>query len=286
MKHRWMIVTAMLCGMIVTGAYAQQRDTTRSGDEESSFDKRLSSDIEDFIRHLTDQWEHGWNEPKYSDTSAVELQTAENPSDSNAVVIKGDTVIHSGDTIHTSIIVLNGNLSVGGCIDGNVTVRRGSLLVKNHGRVRGNVLVVNGTIVKEEGGVIEGYEERKGLRPNRWRPSKEQMEKGKRTFDVPWAEEQTSLDGIYINRFMFRYNRVEGFFFGLGAEKKYYWDGSKDWNAYGFGGWGVKSHTLARRTRPCAAIFFFGENNKQNIRAGHGGIQSDRHEGWVDHLDE
>ena len=105
MRLQWMIVIVMLCGITVTGAYAQQRDTVRSGDEEeNSFDKKLSSDIEDFIQHLTDQWEHGWNEPKYSDTSAADLQAGENPSDSTTIVHKGDTIIHADDTIHTNII--------------------------------------------------------------------------------------------------------------------------------------------------------------------------------------
>ena len=90
MRLQWMIVIVMLCGITVTGAYAQQRDTVRSGDEEeNSFDKKLSSDIEDFIQHLTDQWEHGWNEPKYSDTSAADLQAGENPSDIPPLSIKG-----------------------------------------------------------------------------------------------------------------------------------------------------------------------------------------------------
>jgi hypothetical protein len=278
MKYRWMIVAAMLYGMTVAGAYAQQRDTVRGGDEEeSSFDKKLGSDIEDFIRHITDQWEHGWSEPKYSETSTEDIQAGENLSDSNAVVFRGDTVIHAGDTVHTSIVVLNGNLSIGGCVEGNATVRRGSLLVKKDGRVRGNVLVVNGTIVKEEGGIIEGYEERKGLRPNRWRPSKEQMEKGKRTFDVPWAEEQTSID-----RFMFRYNRVEGFFLGLGAEKKYYWDGFKDWNAYGFGGWGVKSHTWRGELGLARQFSFSDETSEKIFELGMEGYNlTDTKDGWI-----
>ncbi len=46
-----------------------------------------------------------------------------------------------------------------------------------------------------------------------------------------------------LDNFIFRYNRVEGVFLGLGSEKKYYWDGERNWNMYGSAGWGVKSHT-------------------------------------------
>jgi hypothetical protein len=59
-----------------------------------------------------------------------------------------------------------------------------------------------------------------------------------RKFDVPWQSEAGNID-----KFIFRYNRVESIFLGLNREKKYYWDGSKLWNAYGSIGWGFKSHT-------------------------------------------
>ena len=45
-----------------------------------------------------------------------------------------------------------------------------------------------------------------------------------------------------LDNFIFRYNRVEGVFVGLGSEKKYYWDGEKAWSMYGSAGWGFKSH--------------------------------------------
>jgi hypothetical protein len=237
MKHRWRIVSGVLCAFVINCTYAQQKDTVGRGEEEKNdFDKKLGSDIEDFINRMTDRWENGWKDSGYSDT--VETKKEMSPSDSTIALYKGDVVIRAGDTVRTGVFVKDGNCMVLGCVEGDVTVRQGSILVKEGGRIRGNAHVTGGSIVKEEGGVIDGYEERTGLRRNRWRPSKERMERKRRTFDVPWADEQGSIEN-----FILRYNRVEGFFFGLAREKKYYWDGYKDWNAYGFGGWGVKSHT-------------------------------------------
>ena len=103
------------------------------------------------------------------------------------------------------------------------------------------------------------------------------MEKGKRTFDVPWSEEQTSFE-----HFMFRYNRVEGIFLGLDAEKKYYWDGSKNWNAYGFGGWGVKSHTWRGELGLARQFSFSGDGENRIFELGVEGYSlTDTKDGWI-----
>jgi hypothetical protein len=71
-----------------------------------------------------------------------------------------------------------------------------------------------------------------------YRETRRSFSRSSRTFDVLWQSEQTNWDN-----FIFRYNRVESVFIGLGTEKKYYWDGQRLWNAYGSIGWGFKSHT-------------------------------------------
>ncbi len=54
---------------------------------------------------------------------------------------------------------------------------------------------------------------------------------------IPWQNENTNPEnGI------FRYNRVEGIFLGLGSEKRLYWDGRRDFSAYGSVGYGFSAH--------------------------------------------
>ncbi|MGA9120337.1 MAG: BamA/TamA family outer membrane protein, partial [Bacteroidota bacterium] len=55
--------------------------------------------------------------------------------------------------------------------------------------------------------------------------------------NVSWLDERTKLpDGI------FRYNRVEGLFLGMGSEKRYYWNSGRDLSAYGSVGYAFKVH--------------------------------------------
>jgi hypothetical protein len=54
---------------------------------------------------------------------------------------------------------------------------------------------------------------------------------------VSWLDERTRLpDGV------FRYNRVEGLFLGVGSEKRYYWDDGRALAAYGSAGYAFKVH--------------------------------------------
>jgi hypothetical protein len=85
---------------------------------------------------------------------------------------------------------------------------------------------------------IAGYEDTMLTETKSYRETRKNFSQSSRTFDVLWRSEQTNWDN-----FIFRYNRVESLFLGLGTEKKYYWDGEKVWNAYGSIGWGFKSHT-------------------------------------------
>jgi len=85
---------------------------------------------------------------------------------------------------------------------------------------------------------IAGYEDTILTETKSYRETRKNFSRSSRTFDVLWRSEQTNWD-----HFIFRYNRVESVFLGLGTEKKFYWDGEKAWNAYGSIGWGFKSHT-------------------------------------------
>jgi hypothetical protein len=85
---------------------------------------------------------------------------------------------------------------------------------------------------------VAGYEDTIITETKSYRETRKNFSRLSRTFDVLWRSEQTNWDN-----FIFRYNRVESVFLGLGTEKKFYWDGEKVWNAYGSIGWGFKSHT-------------------------------------------
>ena len=83
---------------------------------------------------------------------------------------------------------------------------------------------------------VAGYEDTILTETKSYRETRKKFSQSSRTFDVLWRSEQTNWDN-----FIFRYNRVESLFLGLGTGKKFYWDGEKVWNAYGSIGWGFKS---------------------------------------------
>ncbi len=57
------------------------------------------------------------------------------------------------------------------------------------------------------------------------------------SYPLHWSARITDLDPL-----IFRYNRVEGIFLGLGSAKEYYWDGGRGFSAYGSIGYGFKTH--------------------------------------------
>jgi hypothetical protein len=142
------------------------------------------------------------------------------------------------DTITSNIIVKGGDLTVYGTVKGDILVVGGDLNMKSTGKITGDARVINGNILKEPGAVIDGFEDNTSEEKTSYRDPRKKFSRSVRTFDVPWLPEQINYDN-----FIFRYNRVESIFLGLGREKKFYWDGSRIWNAYGFIGWGFKSHT-------------------------------------------
>ena len=123
-------------------------------------------------------------------------------------------------------------------IDGDVLVVGGTLYVKSGARITGNVRIINGDYVREDGGIVDGYLDKTTSRSAGYREDRRRYSYPGRAFRVPWINENANLDN-----FIFRYNRVEGLFLGLGTEKKYYWDGAKSFNSYGSVGWGIRSHT-------------------------------------------
>ena len=183
------------------------------------------------------------NEPRMKVDSAVSSihrspNITDSEIDSNEQSFSGNKVIELSDTINNNIVVKGGDLIIYGTVNGDVLVVGGDLCMKRTGKIKGSARVVNGSILKEDGAVIEGLEDYARKEEPSYRPSRRNFSQSQHTFDVPWSEEQTNIDN-----YIFRYNRVEGAFLGIGSEKKYYWDGERNWTANGSVGWGFKSHT-------------------------------------------
>ena len=212
----------------------------RRGYETDKAEKGIDNIVSKIVERWTSPFDHEQLNVDDSVTSTVRRSPDifDSEIDSNALSFSGGKVIEQSDTIHNNVVVKGGDLTIYGTVQGNVLVVGGDLHVKRTGKITGGAHVINGSILKEDGAVIEGFEDYTVKEKSSFRPSRGKFSRSTRTFDVPWADEQMNLDN-----FIFRYNRVEGLFLGIGSEKKYNWDGERNWNMYGSAGWGFKSHT-------------------------------------------
>jgi hypothetical protein len=212
----------------------------RESDRHDSFGRRLDSMIDGFIdgvkRELTGHAETDTIPPAGGERDRAN-EDIDQWRNTGSITFDGDKTVEDEETIQANVVVRGGDLVVYGKVDGDVLVVGGTLFVRNGGRITGNARVINGEIEKEEDGVIEGYSDRTSASTTGYRYDRGRFDRSGYRFYAPWTDELTNLDNM-----IYRFNRVEGHFFGLGSEKKYYWDGSRSISPYGFVGWGFKSH--------------------------------------------
>ncbi|MGH2568142.1 MAG: hypothetical protein ACRDGA_07365, partial [Bacteroidota bacterium] len=241
MKHssRQQLFLLLLCLTIVSASALSQQSTAERKTEDVG--DRLSTLIEKFIKQVQRELSGVGDESARVDTvrkKRTKKEDSEENHDSRVdYTYDGDRVVEGDEVIEGNVVVKGGDLTVYGEIDGDVLVVGGTLYVKDGGLITGDARVISGDIVLDEGGVIEGSMDKTGSRTAGYREPRERFRTGSTALNANWVNELTTLDN-----FIFRYNRVEGVFLGLGSEKRYYWDGYRDYSAYGSVGYGFKSH--------------------------------------------
>ena len=101
-------------------------------------------------------------------------------------------------------------------------------------------------------------------------------------YRIPWLSESADA-----RPFIFRYNRVEGLFFGVGSEKKYYWDEGKKFSPFGSIGYGFASHTWRGNLGVVRQIPLAPEHNTQLLEFGIEGYSlTDSKDQWLIGLHE
>ena len=89
--------------------------------------------------------------------------------------------------------------------------------------VGGNVKVINGEVVKDDDAVVVGFIDKSSSKKEKpYREQEKNFRRSSTRLNASWVSETTNLDNL-----IFRYNRVEGIFLGLGSNKRYYWDGKR-----------------------------------------------------------
>ena len=237
-----LLMLALSLLVIPTALSPAQSEKSSQNREGSSIGERIANRVDEFVNSITDEFianHQRDGSDKSGERPAEDIDTSRIGTKLRleTLTFDGDKTVESPEDINANVVVKRGNLIVYGKVQGDVLVVGGTLYVRDHGYIGGNARVVNGDIVKDDDAVVLGYMDKTTSSSSSYRESKRDFSRSSRRLNAGWAREYTNLDN-----FIFRYNRVEGLFLGLGSEKRYYWDGYRDYNAYGSIGYGFKSH--------------------------------------------
>jgi len=236
------LLTLMLFALQLTTAQSKT-DKSKDDDQSDNVGDQIGKKIERFVSDIRHEFSRDDESDSFDPDTLPGKSKRHNvdldlENERKTETYEGDLTVKEDNTIKSNVVVKGGDLTVYGKVDGDVLVVGGSLYVKDGGRITGNARVINGTIVRENGGVIDGYTDKTSSRTTGYREERHRFAHPGNSFEAPWISENANLDN-----FIFRYNRVEGLFLGLGSEKKFNWDGRREFNSYGSIGWGIRSHT-------------------------------------------
>lgn len=242
------LFVVLLCTTFIVGTTTAQSDNqeTSSTDKHESLSKRISAIVEDVISQIEREFSGRTDETAVRADGLKLVRSKKARADNNVAIIgedssvtyQGNAVIQKGDTVNSNVIVKAGNLTVYGRINGDILVVGGDLFLRDGAYVKGNVKVINGEVNKDDDAVVVGYiDKSSSTKEKAYREPEKDFRRTSTRLNANWVSETTNLDNV-----IFRYNRVEGIFLGLGSEKRYYWDGRREYSLYGSVGYGFRSH--------------------------------------------
>lgn len=217
--------------------------------QENDFEDRLDQTADNFekfvdgiVSQIESQVDRMVDDRSVNTDYRDDIQERENNKEKipvDAVTFNGNTEIVENDTVQGDLVVKNGTLVVRGTVKGDILVVNGDIELKSTSSVLGNVRAMNGGISKEDGSYVEGFTEQSSntsAKKNRRRTTY------RTKYSYSFKPYFWNTENVFDDNFLFRYNRVEGLFLGIGSEKKFYWDGSKSISGYGSFGYGFTSH--------------------------------------------
>ena len=242
------ISIAFACAVFVlTMAEAQTtKKETAENDRHENLGQRIGSMVEDVIDRLEREFSGRTDGSAIQRNAIKKVRGLQPPAETNTQVAEdsnltyqGNTVIQKGDTVNTNVVVKGGDLTIYGCVNGDVLVVGGDLYIRDGAYVGGNIKVINGGVNKDDDAIVVGYIDKSSSKKEKsYREEEKNFRKSSTKLNANWVSETTNLDN-----FIFRYNRVEGLFLGAGSEKRYYWDDQRSYSLYGSIGYGFKSHS-------------------------------------------
>jgi len=151
-----------------------------------------------------------------------------------------DTIVEHDQVVKGNIVVVRGDLSIRGEVDGDILVIFGDVIVHDYSIVAGNVTSIGGHISQHENSIVSGNQietaPRNVFRSAGYSFDDEYNEKYRMTYRDKYS---TLPMGPLDENFLFRYNRVQGLFLGLEVPKSI--SGKENIvSLHGFAGYGIK----------------------------------------------
>ncbi|MCK6602144.1 MAG: DUF5686 family protein [Bacteroidetes bacterium] len=165
-----------------------------------------------------------------------------------------DKTVEEGEVIPNKLMVINGNLTVYGTIEGDAIAVKGDVILKSTAVINGDATSVGGRVIREDGAKVTGtinevksdtetMEGRPKGRPGKQRGVYPQIdpEKQYKNLDKRWTNGRSiDFDNWWWDEesVQLTYNRVDGLYFGLQKEKNYYWNDNRKFSVHGYLGYG------------------------------------------------
>lgn len=152
---------------------------------------------------------------------------------------KGNYRVRINEVIRGDLVITDGDVEIEGRVSGTVIVINGDIELGRRGEITGDAISVSGDIIKKSGSIISGDEIQTSWRSFIQRSERDerrrwQRQRGGNVKNWSYDDELFDEDAI------FRYNRVEGVFFGLKLDRENYY-GDAPLNVYGHAGYGFKN---------------------------------------------
>ena len=147
------------------------------------------------------------------------------------------TTIKNDETVSGHLVLDSGNLVINGTVQGDVLVMDGNVTIGAGAAVKGNVTAIDGRVTIDPEATVRGR-----ILETHWHnlfPATFSTPRLTYRRAISYQQTQYSLPG-YGSDLLFRYNRVEGVFFGVSVPKKFQSPGRR-WSSFGFFGYGLEN---------------------------------------------
>jgi len=166
------------------------------------------------------------------------------------IVFNNDVVINAEDIINANVILINGSLKLDGRINGAIASLNSSLLIEKGSFVENNIFLFNSSLKADS--LFD-------FKKISCESARDITERDNTGFLKSYKNHFRIKNDDFTGNGLIRYNRVEGLYIGLKSDRKYHWNGRKNYSFSGGFGYAFGNH---RWTGNAEYYLWFGNENR------------------------